>query len=206
MAPRPGVSTKKPETLFARIAIWFGRSAAQLEPATRALPFADQHFVLDGTNIALLHGPARPELRYVVALAHYLGSNGGKVSCFFDANTPYLFSDARGEQRDCFDQLTSESPWAKNFVIVASGTQADQWILELAKRENADVISNDRFKDRAKAHRWIYKRRHGLRIVQGRLTLSSLDISIELLAQPEDYLMLLQSLPAKSAGAPQERT
>jgi hypothetical protein len=200
------VSTKKPETLLARIAIWFGRSAAQLEPPTQALPFADRHFVLDGTNIALLQGPARPELRYVVALAHYLGSNGGKVSCFFDANTPYLFSDARSEQRDCFDQLTSESPWAKNFVIVASGTQADQWILELAKRENADVISNDRFKDRAKAHRWIYKRRHGMRIVEGRLTLSSLDISIELLAQPEDYLMLLQSLPAKSAGAPQERT
>ncbi|WOJ94390.1 hypothetical protein R0135_04310 [Congregibacter variabilis] len=184
------MSTKTSQTRFSRLAAWFGHRSSQFEPATLTLPLANRHFVLDGTNIALLHGPARPELRYVVALSSHLVSNGGKVSCFFDANTPYIFSDARSEQRECFNRLTSEAPWAKDFVIVPGGTQADQWILELAKRENADVISNDRFKDRARSHRWIYKRRHGICIREGRLALSSLDANIELLAQPEDYLSL----------------
>jgi hypothetical protein len=200
---RSRVSSNLLKALLSRIASVFKQSESKPKPAPKALPFAGRHFVLDGTNIALLHGPARPELRYVVAIADYLGNNGAKISCFFDANTPYLFSNSRSEQRVCFDRLTTESNWAQHFVIVPSGTQADQWILALAKRKSADVISNDRFKDRAKAHRWIWKRRHGMSIVEGRLTLSTLDASIALLAQPEDYLPFLRTLPTSAENAEQ---
>lgn len=186
-----------------------GRRPAERAADVRNGHLANRHLVLDGTNIALLHGPANPELRYVLALAHFLSDNGGKVSCFFDANTPYLFSDTRSEQRSCFNRLTTEQPWAPFFTVVPSGTQADQWILELARQNGADVISNDRFRDRAKAHRWIWKRRHGLKVSAGCLILSDLNgdterappksLSIELLSQPEDYLpALFQSLSRRS--------
>ncbi|MDP5054547.1 MAG: hypothetical protein NWP69_12215 [Congregibacter sp.] len=184
-------------------------------------------FILDGTNITLLHGPRKPELRYVLAIAHYLFIRAGtrlinqldtqldtqsgnqqvdnphanksvSVSCLFDANTGYLLEDGGAEQRSCFEKLTSQEPWASHFRIVPSGTQADEWILDQAKRDGADVISNDRFKDRARAHRWIYKRRHGLYVTNDRLTMPSLgmslDIHLELPAQPEDYLPILQEL------------
>lgn len=154
--------------------------------------------VLDGTNIALLHGPAKTELRYPLAIACELGLRGARVSCFFDANTPYLISDVREMQRPAFDTLTHSPPWADCFHVVPGGTQADEIILENAKRDGALVISNDRFKDRARAHRWIYKRRHGLYIANDLLQVPGLDISInihlELLAQPEDYLPRLRAL------------
>ncbi|WP_439102442.1 NYN domain-containing protein [Congregibacter sp.] len=164
-----------------------GEPGAEESPGASAL-FAGRHFVLDGTNIALLHGPRHPELRYVLAIAQHLGKNGGSFTCFFDANTSYLFRDGRPEQLACFEQLISEQPWAEHFRVVPSGTQADPWILEHAKEEGADVISNDRFKDRAKAHRWIWKRRHSLEVVDRKLCLPTLETSLELLALPEDYL------------------
>ncbi|WP_152025218.1 NYN domain-containing protein [Congregibacter litoralis] len=150
--------------------------------------FHGRSFVLDGTNIALLHGPKYPELRYVLAIAVHLRENGAALSCFFDANTLYLFRDHRREQEACFERLISEQPWAACFRVVPGGTQADPWILEQAKKDGADVISNDRFKDRAKAHRWIWKRRHGLEVDRGALQIPSLHLSLEPLARPEDYL------------------
>ncbi|MFK8042560.1 NYN domain-containing protein [Congregibacter sp.] len=171
---------------------------APLEQAEK--PLAGRHFVLDGTNIALLHGPKRPELRYVLAIAEFCRENGASVSCFFDANTGYLFRDGREGQSACFETLTTAQPWAKNFGIVPSGTQADPWILQDAKEKLADVVSNDRFKDRAKAHRWIWKRRHDVYVVGGRLQLPSISAELDLLTQPEDYLAPLASLPIQPNG------
>ncbi|WOJ95599.1 hypothetical protein R0137_10075 [Congregibacter brevis] len=164
-----------------------------LEPAESSL--ARRHFVLDGTNIALLHGPKHPELRYVLAIAEFCRENGASVSCFFDANTGYLFKDNREEQSACFETLTTAQPWARHFCIVPSGTQADPWILEDAKEKLADVVSNDRFKDRAKSHRWIWKRRHEVLAAGGVLLLPSISAELDLLPQPEDYLATLASLP-----------
>ncbi|WP_439108035.1 NYN domain-containing protein [Congregibacter sp.] len=165
-----------------------------MDSDSRLKPYAGSGFILDGTNITLLHGPGRPELRYVLALSQHLGERGASVSCIFDANTAYLISDARDEQRACFDKLVTEEPWSGNFRLAPSGTQADPWILEQAKHEGADVISNDRFKDRAKKNRWIWKRRHGLHVANDCLHLPSLELSLELLPLPEDYLSALQSL------------
>lgn len=193
------------KSFLARLTLRIWNPASPAEPAAKTLPMAGQDFVLDGTNIALLHGPVKPELRYVLALTHYLCENGATVCCFFDANTPYRFRDARSEQWSCFEQVITEQPWAETFRLVPSGTEADQWILELAKQQGAAVVSNDRFRDRAKSHRWIWKRRHGVKVIEGKLVLASLSAFIELLPQPEDYLHLLAQLPAKP-GAEAEMT
>lgn len=185
-------------TLLARIVSAFRETASKgrSDACVSEKLYTDRSFVLDGTNIALLHGPRRPELRYVLAVAHHIVDNAGVVSCFFDANTRYLFRDKREEQQACFKRLTTEEPWANFFQIVPSGTQADPWILAQAKKHHCEVISNDRFKDRARAHRWIWKRRHGLLLSNDRLQLPSLNVSLELLSQPEDYLPGLCALPS----------
>lgn len=183
--------------LFARLASALHK-AETIESSDSPDPkgrYAGRSFVLDGTNIALLHGPARPELRYVLAIAQHIADHGGAVSCLFDANTKYRFGDKREEQLACFEKLTSQTPWATVFQVVPGGTQADAWILAQAKQSSGEVISNDRFKDRAKAHRWIWKRRHGLFLSNDRLQVPSLEVVLELLPQPEDYLPALSSLP-----------
>jgi hypothetical protein len=151
-------------------------------------PLNGRRFVLDGTNIALLHGRQFPQLRYVLAVADYLALNGGEFHCFFDANTPYLLREFSPPQFEAFEKITREAPWSARYQLVPSGSEADQWILARARKEHADVISNDRFRDRARKNRWIWKRRHGLRIADGCMTLASLEGSFAVLPSVEEYL------------------
>lgn len=147
-----------------------------------------RRFVLDGTNITLLHGRAKPELRYVFALCDYLDRRRDTCVCFFDANTSYLLQEYRPEQLDAFQQVIHDSPWSARLHVVPGGTEADLRILETAKAEGAEVISNDRFRDRARDHRWIWKRRHGFSADSQRITLESLDLEIPVLPAARDYL------------------
>lgn len=147
-----------------------------------------RRFVLDGTNIALLHGRAKPELRYVLALCNYLGRRRDEFVCFFDANMAYILQEHRPEQVEVFQRIISEPPWSACIHVVPGGTEADELILESAKADGAEVISNDRFRDRARNHRWIWKRRHGLSANSERITLDSLDLEIPVLAAAGDYL------------------
>ncbi|MFT7286884.1 MAG: hypothetical protein ACI87W_000993 [Halieaceae bacterium] len=157
-----------------------------LPPTPKVL--AGRYFVLDGTNITLIHGPKYPQIRYVLAIGDYLLANGGTFECFFDANTRYIIQDHSPEQLAVFEKLTREEPWTERFHVVPSGTEADQWILAQAKRDGADVISNDQFRDRAKENRWIWKRRHSMYIDDRCMRLASLGAKFEVLASAESYL------------------
>jgi hypothetical protein len=145
-------------------------------------------FVLDGSNIALLHGRANPELRYVLALFDYLDNCGDVWVCFFDANMTYLLQEHRPEQCEVFEQIVHDSRWSACIHVVPGGSEADKWILERAKADGAEVISNDRFRDRARDHRWIWKRRHGLRADSQRVRLETLDLDLPVLPTARDYL------------------
>jgi hypothetical protein len=157
-------------------------------PKATPKALAGRQFVLDGTNITLLHGRENPEIRYVLAICDYLEENGGEFECFFDANTRHIIKDYKCDQVEAFDKFTSEEPWSEHVHVVPSGTQADQWILKRAKRDGSDVISNDRFRDRAKENKWIWKRRHAMLIVEGRMTLPSLDADFSVLPSAGEYL------------------
>lgn len=163
-----------------------GRFFRRQKATPKAL--AGRQFVLDGTNIALLHGRKNPEIRYVLAICEYLVQNGGEFECFFDANTRYIINDYRCEQLEAFDTFASDGPRSGHVHVVPSGTQADQWILMRAKRDGSDVISNDRFRDRAKKNRWIWKRRHAMLMVDGRMTLPSLNADFSVLLSADEYL------------------
>jgi len=145
-------------------------------------------FVIDGTNIVLLHGRASPELRYVLALCAHLRRRGDNFVCFFDANTGYLLRDHGGDQFEVFQQLLSDPRWSACLQVVPSGTEADEWILKRAKSDGAEVISNDKYRSRARKNRWIWKRRHSVLGTRESLLIETLGLEIPVLAAAVAYL------------------
>lgn len=131
---------------------------------------------------------AYPEVRYVLALCDTLHKCGATFDCFFDASTRYIIQDHRADQLDAFDRITDPALASTHFYVVPSGTQADEYILRQAKNDGSDVISNDKYRDRAKHYRWIWKRRHHFEIKDGHLTLPSLELAIAVLPKAEEYL------------------
>ncbi len=146
------------------------------------------HFVIDGTNVVLLHGRANPELRYVIALFNHLRSQGHAVDCFFDANTAYVLKEHSEEQFKAFETLLVDQRWSGFLHVVPSGTEADESILSFAKTKGADVISNDKYRSRARDHRWIWRRRHPLIGTRDCLILETLDLRIPVLPTAGEYL------------------
>jgi hypothetical protein len=145
-------------------------------------------FVIDGTNVVLLHGRAAPELRYVLALCDCLRNRHDAFVCFFDANTEYLLEAQSREQSETFRKLFSLAPWSRELQRVPSGVEADERILDCARASAADVISNDKFRDRARSHRWIWKRRHPLTGTSDALILETVGLVIPVRAAAADYL------------------
>ena len=156
---------------------------------SRLLLIRERKFVIDGTNILLLHGRAYPELRYLLALCACIDNNGGDFVCFFDANTRYLIEEHRPDQLKAFDHVITEEPWAGRLQIVASGTEADESILKAARIDRSEVISNDKFRSRAKKNRWIWRRRHPVQVVDGCLVIRSLEALITVFATADEYLV-----------------
>lgn len=145
-------------------------------------------FVIDGTNVVLVHGRANPELRYVLALCNYFRCHGESFVCFFDANTGHILKEHDGTQFEVFQQVMRDQRWSECLELVPSGTEADEWILSRAKSDSADVISNDKYRDRARDHRWIWKRRHPVVGSSERISLATLGLEIPVLSTAEDYL------------------
>lgn len=146
-----------------------------------------RRFVIDGTNVLLVHGRKQPELRYVLALCSYLRKQGAFFVCFFDANTSYILRDYGGEQAEVFERFLLRPYWSECFQVVPSGTDADEWILQRAKAEGADVISNDKYRSRARDNRWIWKRRHGLVGTSDSLMIETLDLKLPVLPGAGEY-------------------
>jgi hypothetical protein len=145
-------------------------------------------FIIDGTNVVLLHGRASPELRYLLALCDCLRSRQETFVCYFDANTEYLLEAQSPEQAEVFQQLIRVPPWSRDLHVVPGGVEADELILRSAKAAGADVVSNDKFRDRAREHRWIWKRRHPLVATRETLILETLGLEIPVLPAAVDYL------------------
>ena len=168
-----------------------GRALGWQSPETRRYrvpELSTRAFVIDGTNVVLLHGRARPELRYVLALCSFLDRHGATFVCYFDANTGFILQEHGETQFDVFEQVMREPRWSGRLRVVPGGTEADEWILRRAKSDGADVISNDKYRNRARDHRWIWKRRHPLVGTSERITLETLPLEIPVLSTAEEYL------------------
>ena len=145
-------------------------------------------FVIDGTNLLLLHGRANPELRYVLALCEYFEARGIAYACFFDANTDYLLKEQDNEQYEVFRSFTRDGSCLEKLVVVPSGIRADDWLLARAKSEGAGVISNDKFRKRGRRDRWIWRRRHPVVGTRGAILLETLGLELPVLPGAKDYL------------------
>jgi hypothetical protein len=111
--------------------------------------------VIDGTNVLFgsISNP-NPSLLNLIGLMDDLQKRQYAGKCFFDANTYHqLVRAGKSDEADIFDQLCRKFP--DNFIIVAGGTQADEFLLDFADSENAPVISNDRFRDYNEKYRWL---------------------------------------------------
>lgn len=155
----------------------------------RELTPSGQHarLILDGTNIILLHGRRNPELRYVLALREYLLSAKRDFVCFFDANTSYLLEAHSPQQSVCYQELLNMTASDSRFIVAPSGTEADELILAEAKRCSGLVLSNDKFRDRAKNNVWIWKRRHNVLAGSLELSVPSLGMRIPVLESAKAY-------------------
>jgi len=99
------------------------------------------------------------------------------VVCIADANVDFLVKEKCVEsEQELFQSLKFEM--GKRFSIVPGGSRADEFILQFADACNADVISNDRFRDYAKDYTWIVsgRRLHKLAVVCGVLMVPSLGL------------------------------
>lgn len=151
-------------------------------------PLSETRFVIDGTNVVLLHGRVNPELRYVLALCDHLKKLESTFTCFFDANTSYILEEHGGRQCEVFKQVVDDPRWSESLCVVPSGIDADEWILGRAKSDGAHVISNDKYRDRARDHRWIWKRRHPLAGGREKIILETLGVEIPVLSTAAEYL------------------
>lgn len=167
-------------------------------------PLTGRHFVLDGSNLTFFHGIHYPELRYVLAVEDYLLRQGASCHSYFDANLLYALEAGRPEDAEVFQALLSDQHAGHRLSVVPSGTPADVVILADAKARQAEVISNDKFRDRAKGNRWIWKRRHGFIRLGDALGIASLHARIPLRQHAIDYRPIQRVAPDTWLGADQQ--
>lgn len=149
---------------------------------------AGRRFVIDGSNLVFYHGTQYPQLRYFLGVHRYLSEQSALSQTYFDANTAYALGNHNAEDARIFEHIIGGLDTVFHGECVPSGTPADIQILQDAKANKSEVISNDKFRDRARANPWIWKRRHAFQKTGDAILIPSLDASIEILPNAADYL------------------
>lgn len=99
--------------------------------------------IVDGSNV--LHwADGEPSIDPLRAVTRRLLELGFSPRVFFDANAGYLLSGRYLHDRDFENILRLQS---SSVTVVAKGTIADEAILREARRLNAIVVTNDRYRD-----------------------------------------------------------
>jgi hypothetical protein len=128
--------------------------------------------VVDVSNVAWADGSReggdRARLANVLLVIEELHARGvSQVICIADATLEYDVDDREGLQR---------TRHAGELRVVPSGTPADDFILQKAQRENARIVSNDRFADWASQDpevvAYVQRARVGFLIVEGSVEFS----------------------------------
>lgn len=127
----------------------------------RRLPDRPKRWVvIDGSNV--LHWrDNQPRLETLQEVLAHLKSRGFTPGVVFDANAGHLIAK-RYLHDHAFAKLLGLP--VDQIMIVPKGSQADPTVLAAARDLGARVVSNDRFRDWAKAHPEISARGH---LIQG---------------------------------------
>ncbi|MCC7553401.1 MAG: Zc3h12a-like ribonuclease [Methanobacteriaceae archaeon] len=96
--------------------------------------------VIDGSNLAHYkkNKDSKPQLSNILAAVDALEKNGDEFVIIVDASLRHEIDDKLQ-----FEKLLE----SENVEQVESGNNADHFIFELAEKENAKILSNDKFRD-----------------------------------------------------------
>jgi hypothetical protein len=118
--------------------------------------------IIDGSNVAHSSEGARPLLANISAIRDKLIEEGYEPIVLADAALRHQIDDGDG-----YEQLVE----AGTIRQAPAGTDADYFILSFARELDADVVSNDRFKDRVEAFPEVKERIIRYMIVNGEVVL-----------------------------------
>jgi nicotinamide riboside kinase len=118
--------------------------------------------VVDGSNIAYVERSSNgdPRISNIIVVRKALVNKGYDPIIIVDANLRYEIDDPRQLEALLDRQEIRQAP---------AETDADYFVLELAKRYNSQVISNDQFERYKNHYSWIEQRRVPLMIVEGQV-------------------------------------
>jgi hypothetical protein len=104
---------------------------------------APSHVIVDGSNVIYWDG-GTPSLKPILALLGDLAAKGMTPGVIFDANAGYKIGDRYLDDRAFASLLGLHTD---SVFVVPRGTQADQYILDAARKMRARIVTNDRFRD-----------------------------------------------------------
>lgn len=130
--------------------------------------------VVDGSN--LLRGTSVAGMQAV--LETMISKHYG-VKLFFDANILYYLGDNNDNDGKVYVEGILENK-KYGAVLVPAGSRADDFILQCADRENACVLSNDRYLQYVERYPWIKEGRiHHFLYDDGRISIPELEIDVK---------------------------
>ena len=96
--------------------------------------------VIDGSNVAHFkkNKDSKPQLNNILAAVDALEKKGDEFVIIVDASLRHEIDD-----KEKFEKLLE----SENVEQVEAGNNADHFIFELAEKENAKILSNDKFRD-----------------------------------------------------------
>lgn len=163
-------------------------------------------YFIDATNVCYWKDTNNPSLSPLLHLVIHLRRElNQSFFCIFDANTIYKIPD---HEKEIYNNLLK---YPEFFYKVAGGKRADDFVLELADKYDAPVISNDNYNgEQYEKYKWKDRDYQPQRLFMGEvipvmgnhhLILSDLDIHL-VLNQPVDtlYSILTQLLTTSSAN------
>lgn len=120
--------------------------------------------LVDGSNVAFeeLGEGDDPKVGNLVAMRAALEKRGYRPIILVDASLRHQVDDPQQLEAMIDEQVVLQVP---------AGTDADYFVLEMAQREDAIVVSNDQFRDYARRYPWIKERRVPYMIIDGDVVL-----------------------------------
>ena len=120
--------------------------------------------VIDGANVAYIERDEAdaPKVSNLMEVRSTLVEMGFKVIIIVDASLRYQIDDSERLESLLDKQIVRQAP---------ADSDADYFIIELAKEMDALVVSNDEFEQYREENPWIEERRVPLMIVNGHVEL-----------------------------------
>lgn len=132
---------------------------APTPPAPTEPPRPEKRLIIDGSN-ALYWKDNTPRLETLIELLTLLRSKGFKPGVIFDASAGHTL----------FNRYVDDAPFAEmlglareDCFVVPKGTIADEYILNAARKLDARIVTNDRYRDWADRFPEIRKPGHLIR-------------------------------------------